>query len=173
MIWLLDSETVASIPVIGGSGTDPFGPGCRCGERCGHSAGSAGSAFRPDPQLDGNLRVDPEIHLPSPGMDVDISYYHNGISFYNGPFGYKRTINLNMRSMASGSPVVVTLIRTSTCQKPWQIDPEPQPVAQIVPPSLSPTAKILRYIESWEDRWAEMLAGVLCGTNRVWCRTHV
>ncbi len=111
MIELLDPETVASIPVIGGgSGTDPFGPGCRCGGAssawpgCGHSVVSAGSAYRPDPQLDGNLRVGPEIHLPSPGMDVDISYYHNGISSYNGPFGYKRTINLNMRSIASGLP---------------------------------------------------------------------
>jgi hypothetical protein len=33
------------------------------------------AAYRPGPQPDGNLRVDPEIHLPSPGMPVDIAWY--------------------------------------------------------------------------------------------------
>src|SRR5690348_14318523 len=48
-------------------------------------------AFRPPPQLNGDLRVDPEIRLPSPGMDVDIAYFYNASESYNGPYGYGRT----------------------------------------------------------------------------------
>lgn len=68
------------------------------------AGGSSGSnchrceAFRPAPQLSGNLQVDPEIHLPSPGMDVDIAYYYNSATaqnspFLNGPYGYMRSIS--------------------------------------------------------------------------------
>lgn len=68
-------------------------------------------AFRPDPQTDGNLQVDPEIRLPSPGMDVEVAYYYNSNSIYNGPFGYGRTINVNLFAQASGTPTVVTMTR--------------------------------------------------------------
>ena len=46
------------------------------------------AAFRPAPELSGNLRVDPEIHLPSPVMDVDIAYYYNANRPDNRLFGY-------------------------------------------------------------------------------------
>src|SRR5262249_6964513 len=49
--------------------------------------------------------------LPSPGMDVDIAYFYNANSAYNGPFGYGRTINTNLTAQASGNPLVVTLTR--------------------------------------------------------------
>ena len=55
-------------------------------------------AFRPEPQLSGNLQVDPDIHLPLPGMDVDVAFYYNSAAAANFPLstapdGYKRTIS--------------------------------------------------------------------------------
>ena len=63
--------------------------------------------------MDGNLQVDPEIHLPAPGMDVDIAYFYNTTSTQNGPFGYGRTLSPNLTAQASGSPAIVTLTRGS------------------------------------------------------------
>ena len=71
------------------------------------------AAHRPAPQPDGNLQVDPEIHLPSPGIDVDIAYYYNAVSTNNGPFGYGRQLSLNLTAQASGSPAIVTLTRAN------------------------------------------------------------
>ena len=68
-------------------------------------------AFQPAPQSDGSLLVDPEIHLPSPGMDVDVAYFYNSTSTLNGPFGYRRTLSTNLTAQASGSPAIVTLTR--------------------------------------------------------------
>jgi hypothetical protein len=68
-------------------------------------------AFSPDPEPDGNLMVDPEIRLPSIGMDVDIAYFYNSNSNYNGPFGYGRTMSPNQLCQASGTPTLVTLTR--------------------------------------------------------------
>ena len=70
-------------------------------------------AFRPEPTLDGNLTVDPEIVLPSPGINVDIASFYNSNLAANGPFGYGRTLSTNMTAVASGSPAIVTLIRGS------------------------------------------------------------
>lgn len=88
------------------------------------------AAHRAGPQSDGTLEVDPEIHLPSPGMDVDIAYYYNSNSTYNGPFGYGRTINLNLRAQASGAfrhtggaGVVVTLTRGNGARVSYTDDP--------------------------------------------------
>ncbi len=67
--------------------------------------------FSPGPRLDGTLLVDPEIHLPSPGMDVDIAYFYNDNSTYNGPYGYGRTISPNLLAVASGVNAIVTLQR--------------------------------------------------------------
>jgi hypothetical protein len=36
-------------------------------------------AYRPLPQPDGNLPVDPEIYLRSPGIDVDVDYFYNAL----------------------------------------------------------------------------------------------
>jgi len=69
------------------------------------------AAYQPSPEADGNLQVDPEINLPSIGMDVNIAYYYNSKSSYNGPFGYGRTISANQLVQASGSPVVVSFSR--------------------------------------------------------------
>src|SRR5579872_1577170 len=72
------------------------------------------AAYRPDPLPDGNLQVDPEIRLPSPGMDVDIGYFYNSVATTNGPFGYGRTITSNLTAQASsltGSQTLVTLTR--------------------------------------------------------------
>src|SRR3979411_663525 len=74
----------------GAGGAVSGGPGC-----------GTCAAFRPEPGVDGNLQVDPEIHLPSPGMDVDIAYFYNANSQYSGPFGYGRTISPNLTAQAS------------------------------------------------------------------------
>lgn len=103
MLDLLSTEELAGIPTLvlplDESGSRET-PAC---QRC--------EAFRPDPQISGNLQVDPEIHLPSPGMDVDIAYYYNATSRVNGPFGYGRTASPNLTAQASGSPALVTLTR--------------------------------------------------------------
>lgn len=90
MIALTDVETLGKPIVLlpeQGAGTASDAASCH---RC--------EAFRPAPQLSGNLQVDPEIHLPSPGMDVDIAYYYNsntpqGSPIENGPYGYMRSIS--------------------------------------------------------------------------------
>jgi len=49
---------------------------------------------RPDPDLSGNLRVDPEIHLPSVAwmwISLTIIRQHG----HQRPFGYGRTISTN------------------------------------------------------------------------------
>jgi YD repeat-containing protein len=76
------------------------------GERC-----SKCDAHRPAPELDGSLLVDPEIKLSSPGMNIDIEYYYNSNSSYNGPYGYQRTMSTNLLAQASGSPLIVTMTR--------------------------------------------------------------
>jgi hypothetical protein len=68
-------------------------------------------AHRPGPQPDGRLVVDPEIRLPSPGMSLNIGYYYDNVSGYDGPFGHGRSISHNLLVQASGSPTVVTLTR--------------------------------------------------------------
>src|SRR3984957_391097 len=82
------------------------------GSHTGRDGGCSGcEAYRPEPQRSGNLQVDPEIYLPSPGMDVIIGAYYNASSTVNGPFGLGRTISPNMTAQASGSPTLVTLTR--------------------------------------------------------------
>src|SRR5512143_155012 len=83
----LDSQTESS-----GSGS------------CHHCA-----SYRPDPQLSGNLQVDPDIHLPSVGLDVDIAFYYNsnawnGAPFTNAAFGYQRTISPAQAAQLYGFP---------------------------------------------------------------------
>src|SRR5690349_6149826 len=103
MIQLLDPKQIRQVPTLAlARGEDEEALAC---PHC--------EAFRPDPQLDGNVRLDPEIHLPSPGMDVDIAYFYNGNSTINGPFGYGRTLSTNLTAQASGSPAIVTLTRGS------------------------------------------------------------
>src|SRR5579872_3706239 len=90
---------VTDLPPAGQAGELPVpAPAC---VRC--------AAHAPDPQLDGNLQVDPEIHLPSPGMDLDIALYYNASSNANTAFGFGRTISHNLLAQASGSPTIVTL----------------------------------------------------------------
>ncbi|MBV9470721.1 MAG: hypothetical protein JOZ57_15890, partial [Abitibacteriaceae bacterium] len=79
-------------------------------------------AFRVDPQLDGNLQVDPEIFLPSPGLNVDIGYYYNSNTQYNGPFGYGRTITPNLLAQANGSPAWVSFSRGNGAIVSYQDD---------------------------------------------------
>jgi len=52
----------------------------------------------------GDLRVDPEIGMPSVGMDVDIAYCYSASSQANGPFGYGRSMATNLTCEASGEP---------------------------------------------------------------------
>ncbi len=77
-------------------------------------------AYRPDPQADGNLQVDPEISLPSPGMDVEIAHYYNSNTDYNGPLGYGRTANVNLFVQASGTPAAVTFTRGNGSRSAYQ-----------------------------------------------------
>jgi YD repeat-containing protein len=73
---------------------------------------SSCAVWRPGPQLDGNLQVDPEIVLPSPGMNVEVGYFYNSNTNYNGPFGYGRTITPNLTAVAQvlTSPTTFTLV---------------------------------------------------------------
>src|SRR5579862_290118 len=116
MIQVLDVEALG-IPVIVLPENSPSQAG---GVSAPASACSPCAAYRPAPQPDGNLVVDPEIHLPSPGMDVDIGYYYNAVSLYNGPFGYKRSLSPNLLAQASGSPAIVTLTRGDTSVVSYQ-----------------------------------------------------
>jgi len=110
-------------------------------------------AFRPDPQLDGNLQVDPEIHLPSPGMDVDIAYYYNAVSVYNGPFGFGRNLSTNLLAQASGSPAIVTLTRGNGIRVSFQDDGTGHFVAQ-TPGLLSSLVK-----DTTDSLWKETTLG--------------
>src|SRR5258708_26381877 len=103
MINLMSEEELALLPVvILPTGKRDQGSGIR-EER--HEVGCHRcEAFRPEPQLSGNLSVDPEIMLPSPGLPVQIAMYYNGASAVNGPFGAGRTISPNLTAQASGSP---------------------------------------------------------------------
>ena len=71
------------------------------------------AAYRTAPELDGNLRVDPEIVLPSPGLDVEIAYYSNANQPYNGPFGYGRTLSTSLIAQAEAvtTPTWVSMTR--------------------------------------------------------------
>lgn len=114
MIKVLSDEEMASIPVLDLSAI------------LDKPAGSDGSclhceAFRPEPQRSGNLQVDPEIHLPSPGFDVDLAYYYNASSSNNGPFGYGRTLSPYLTAQASGSPTLVTLTRDNGAQVSYSL----------------------------------------------------
>ena len=51
---------------------------------------------RPAPAVDGSLHVDPDIRLPSPGMDVVVEVQYNSASEYNGAYGYRRSISPNL-----------------------------------------------------------------------------
>lgn len=69
------------------------------------------AARHPAPQQNGNLQVDPEIRLPSPGMDVEISYFYNSFSNLSTAYGFGRTISTNLVLVASVNPNTVRLIR--------------------------------------------------------------
>src|SRR5476649_251643 len=104
MIVLMSEEELATYPVaVLSPEFASRGPGK--GADCRHC-----DAYRPEPQLSGNLQVDPEIHLPSPGMDVDIAYYFNsstypGSPFINGPYGYQRIMSPAMAAQFFGIPM--------------------------------------------------------------------
>ena len=89
------------------------------------NAGSCPScaAHHPAPQRSGNLQVDPEIHLPTPGFPVEIAYFYNSTSKSNGPFGYGRTISPNMSLLASPTSDLVTLTRQNGAQAVYQYIP--------------------------------------------------
>src|SRR5580658_5445728 len=67
-------------------------------------------AYRPEPQLSGNLMQDPEIVLPGP-YPIQLSYFYNAASTQTGPYGYGRTMSPHLTAQASGSPLLVTLTR--------------------------------------------------------------
>lgn len=114
MLHLLDTENLGLNTIAMPTLLDAYSanaPGISAssetgGPRCGSCA-----VYRPGPQPDGNLQVDPEIHLPSPGMNVDIAYYYNSNTDYNGAFGYGRTISTNLLAQASGTPTLVSFSR--------------------------------------------------------------
>ena len=111
MLDIIDPVALGYPEISLPSGSSPTAGSCH---RC--------EAYRPDPQLSGNLRVDPEIHLPSPGMDVDIAYYYNANSSANGVYGYGRTLSTNLTAIASGSPAIVTIARGNGALVSYQDD---------------------------------------------------
>ena len=108
MIQIVDPIALGSTPYImpgcSCSGPKPAGS-CAPGGRC--------DAYRPDPQPSGNLQVDPDILLPSPGMNVDLAMYYNsstvpGSAFANGPYGLGRTMSCGANaSLLSGSSILI------------------------------------------------------------------
>jgi hypothetical protein len=114
VIALMSNEELANYPVAilapehGAGGNDPSCPRC--------------DGYRPEPQRSGNLQVDPEIHLPSPGMDIDIAYFYNAVATNSGPFGYGRQLSTNLTAQASGSPAIVTLTRGNGALVSYQDD---------------------------------------------------
>ena len=109
MINILPVEEWAHLPVVVVPGTesaDHFGSACTSDGRC--------AAYCPDPQPSGNLQVDPDILLPSPGMDVQIALYYNSATwpaapFANGPYGAGRTMSpsSNATIYNSGNSVII------------------------------------------------------------------
>lgn len=69
------------------------------------------AAHHPGPQSAGNLQVDPEIRLPSPGMDVSVSYFYNSGDPTASPYGYGRTISCNHRLTARNNHTHVQMLR--------------------------------------------------------------
>src|SRR5690349_3808224 len=122
MIALMPREEREKLPVM--ILPEETGGGAHTGLSSG--AGEANclrcEAFRPEPQRSGNLQVDPEIHLPSPGMDVDVACYYNAVSTNSGPFGYGRQLSANLTAQASGSPTIVTLTRANGALVSFQDD---------------------------------------------------
>jgi len=104
MLGILDEEELRGIYGV-------ILPGPEYGRASRPEDCSGCAAYRPAAQFSGNLQVDPDTHLPSPGIDVDISFYYNGTSQANGPFGYGRTVSTNLTAQASGSPAIVTMTR--------------------------------------------------------------
>src|SRR5579862_4053059 len=124
MVRILDVEALGIPPLklpdwlVGQAGEMPSAASVQPGAQsdgCNRCA-----VYRPTPQLDGNLQVDPEIHLPSPGMDVDIAYYYNASDPTNGAFGYGRTLSHNLLAQASGSPTIVTFTRGNGARVSYQ-----------------------------------------------------
>ena len=104
MLQLLDvassGYSTLSIPGVNAPGSPASPAPCaRCLEH------------RPAPAVDGTLHVDPDIRLPSPGMDVVVEFHYNSASAYNGPYGYRRSISPNLLAQAAGSPLLVSMTR--------------------------------------------------------------
>jgi len=116
MLRILDIEALGTGRLV--TDLPPTGPAADTGApECARCA-----AHAPAPQRDGHLLVDPDIHLPSPGIDLDLAFYYNGNSPYNGPFGYGRSFSHNLLAQASGSPTLVTLTRGDTSLVSYQYD---------------------------------------------------
>ena len=93
-----DEGAAALLPPVGAS--DDGSPQC--------------AAYRPAPAPNGSLQVDPDIYLPSPGLGVLIAQYFNSNAVSPAyPYGLGRTISPNMTAHASGSPLVVTMVRSN------------------------------------------------------------
>jgi len=83
---------------------------------------TACAMYSPSPQFSGNLQVDPEIVLPSPGMNVEIAYFYNSFSPVNGAYGYGRTLSTNLTAQASGAPAIVSMTRGNGAVVTYQAD---------------------------------------------------
>jgi hypothetical protein len=84
---------------------DVFGSGCSALGNPGVNAPGPAPCdryleHRPAPSVDGSLHVDPDIRLPSPGMDVVVEFHYYSASAYNGPYGYRRSISPNQPAQA-------------------------------------------------------------------------
>ena len=74
------------------------------------------AAYRPEPQRSGNLQIDPEVSLVSPGFGndrLDIAQYYNASASNNGPFGYGRSLAPFATAQASGAAnhQIVSIVR--------------------------------------------------------------
>jgi hypothetical protein len=91
MLQLLDvassGYTTLSVSGVNAPGSPPYPPSGGCARCLEH---------RPGPAVDGSLHVDPDIRLPSPGMDVVVEVQYNSASEYNGAYGYRRSISPNL-----------------------------------------------------------------------------
>jgi hypothetical protein len=117
------------------------------------------AAHRPGPQPDGNLRVDPEIHLPSPGMPVDIAWYYNSLSLYNGAYGFGRTISTNQTAQACMLAPSTTLFATMTLVTLTRGNGAPVTFLDVgvgVYASTSPSSITSLIMDTTDNYWKEM-----------------
>ncbi len=97
------SDVMQGKPEEGRRGREPAGGGFRRWLKLGR-----GAEINP---VTGGLRIDPDLHLPSRGMPVDIEFYYYSQDAHDGPFGYGRNMSCHRwirKDVEAGSASIYT-----------------------------------------------------------------